>query len=624
MAVVLEIIIESQAAELSEARRADEFAEVYRRTYTPLVEHCRTRLRAGDDAEDIAQAALVKAWDTWDRFDRGRPFWPWVVTIARRLAIDSFRRSGRQDMLSSARPESSTTAIGPEDVVALKADAALALAALRQLKAQDQRIVGLRDIEGWSYEEVAKFEDETVDYVRRHAHRARVALRASYLRVSQRLAGFAATGWYTKARRRVTSLGTRVPPSVATTSASYDAGMQTLVGLTALALVLTAGAPTVVDRVSTDSGPFVSAPAARAADDVASPGAPAAQDGIPSPDKNTLALVGLDKVAVPEDAAFDSFTAAGDGTTVYAAGSGKGGCEVARCPAIFHSDDSGATWTRLRADGYLGGDLLIPPAFPTDSRIFVASPFALQVSTDAGRSFVNLTNVGGSAAMSPEFSDGDPRILIGAAPGWVYDDSDKTVKPVTSLSPAPSLTRTFAFSPSYRADRRILVGGTRTPLGGADVSTVTLCDASACLSTATLASLTGSPQILFSHSYAADGVVFAWRSNGLYRSADGGLSFTKIALPRAALIESVVNNGTDGFLLVMSSNSRQKAGGGLFTSLDGVEWRELPIGSADVLAAARFGTSILAGPSWTAGGGLRCSSDGGGSWQTRCGSAGRS
>lgn len=625
MAVVLEIMVERQTAELSDAREADEFAEVYRRTYTPLVEHCRTRLRAGDEAEDIAQAALVKAWDTWDRFDRGRPFWPWVVTIARRLAIDNFRRSGRQDMLGSARPEGPSNALGPEDAVALKADAALALAALRQLKAQDQRIVGLRDIEGWSYEEVAEFEDESVDYVRRHAHRARVALRASYLRVSQRMAGFAVAGWYTKARRRLSLFTSRVPSSAATAPPAYEAGMQALSGLAVLVLVFTAGNHATVGRVSTNSGPSLTARAADAPTaDVVAPIRAPEPSAVPSSDKGALAALGLDNVAVPEDAAFDSFTPAGYGTTVYAAGSGTGGCEVARCPAIFRSDDSGATWSRLVAAGYVGGDLLIPPAYPTDGRLFVASSFALQVSNDGGRSFAGIANVGGPAAMSPEFSNGDPRILLGAAPGWVYNDIDKSVTPLTSLSPPSSLTRTFAFSPSYGIDGRMLVGGTQAPLGGADVSTVTLCDAESCLSTATLDSLNGTPQILFSDSYASDRMVFAWRSTGLYRSVDGGRTFSMITLPRAALVETLVDNGPHGFLLAMSANRNTRAFGGLFSSSDGLHWREIGLGAGDVLAATRLGPRLLAGPSWSAGGGLRCSEDGGTTWRTRCGSGGRS
>ncbi|MGQ0432453.1 MAG: sigma-70 family RNA polymerase sigma factor [Microthrixaceae bacterium] len=623
MAVVLEIMVERQSAERSGVLRADEFAEVYRRSYTPLVEHCRKRLGAGDDAEDIAQAALLKAWDSWESYDKERPFWPWVVTIAQRMAIDMYRRSARCDASNAVGSRLADGVVAsPEDAIAARADTELALAALRQLRPRQQRLIGLRDLEGWTYEELAAFEGASVDHVRRHTHRARIALRASYLRVSQRMAGLAAMVPCVKARRRLSLFGSRVRTSMATAPPVYDFGMQALSGLAVLALALTA-----VDGRPSDTTPVVArfvAPTALAAPAVARPTAATSRTPVaarvPTSDEGALAELGLDNVAVPEDAAFDAFTPTRNGTTVYAAGSGRGGCQAARCPAIFRSDDAGATWSRLAADGYLGGVLLIPPAHPADGRIFVAGPFGLQVSEDGGRRFTNITDVGGPAAMSPGFSDGDPRILIGAAPGWVYNDADKSVTPLTSLSPPPaSLTRTFAFSPSYGTDGRVLVGGTRTPLGGTDVSTVTLCDAESCLSTAALDSLSGAPEILVSPGYAADGVVFAWRSNGLYRSNDGGHSFAKVALPTDGFVEMVVSDGRDGFMMVMSARLNGHAGGGIFASADGLSWSRVPLAVDDVLAAIRIGPRLIAAPAWTAGGGLRCSEDRGASWRTRCG-----
>lgn len=618
MAVVLEILVERQSAELASTTEAAEFADIYRRTYAPLVQHCRTRLRAGDDAEDIAQAALVKAWSSWDRFEPGRPFWPWVVTIARRMAIDTYRRSARQDMLGAALRDEDYDVLAPEDVVAQKADAALALAALRRLRPQEQRLIGLRDLEGWSYDQLAEFEGEPVDLVRRQTHRARVALRASYLRVSQRMAGLAGVGWISRTRRRFLSWGSRVPTSTMTAATAYDSGVQALSGLAVLALALTAVSPAVVDRPApraSDAGQLaVSAPAVTG--DVTA--AAAATAPPPSARPATLQALGLDKTAVPEDAAFDSFTPADDGRTVFAAGSGNGTCGAARCQALFVSRDAGATWSRLPADGYTGGTVMIPPAYPADSRIFVGSPFGLQLSTDGGETFLNISTVGGPMAMSPDFSDGDPRILIGGAPGWVYDDRDKSVQPLTSAALPPSLSRTFAFSPTFRADRRMLVGGTTSPLGGADVSTVALCDGAGCTSIANLDALSGAPELLVSDNYASDGLVFAWRPNGLYRSADGGRSFSRVPLPADAMVSGIVSAGPRGFLLTMVPRFQSSVEGGLFSSPDGLAWRRVSGLPAGISAARWSSDRLLVGPSWTSGGGLRCSTDGGSTWRTRC------
>lgn len=622
MAVLLEILVERQSSEAAEARKRAAFAELYRRTYAPLVDHCRWRLGAGTDAEDIAQAALVKAWDSWDNYDQARPFWPWVVTIARRLAIDTYRRSARCDLTESMEQANDAATASPEDLVALKADAALAVAALRQLRPREQRLIGLHDLEGWGYDEVALFEGESVDQVRRHTHRARIALRNSYLRVSQNMAVLAVLGLAAKARRRIAALTARTPASVTAATPAYDIGAQALSGLAILALALSTSTPA-AERIATAA---VSTPAAAAAPIAGAPvhsGSARSTQPIAASDKGSLAALGLDPAAVPEDAAFDSFTPTNDPGTVYATGSAKGGCGAVRCPAVFVSHDAGVTWSRLPADGYMEGDLLVPPAYPADSRIFAASSMALQVSEDGGRTFVNVSSVGGFAAMSPEFSNGDPRILIGGAPGWIYDDADRSVKPLLSLTPGSSLSRTFAFSPSYRTDRRVLVGGTTSPVGGADMSTVTVCSAASCLPTTTLAGLSGSPQLLVSRGYATDGLVFAWRSTGLYRSTDGGLSFSPVSVPSHGVIEAVVQRPAGGFLMAISPRiDVTRVGGGLFTSPDGTTWQRIGSAGDEVGAAVDLDGRLLFAPTWSSGGGLRCSGDGGATWRTRCATEG--
>ena len=48
-------------------------------------------------AEDAAQQTFVQAWRAARSFDPGRELGPWLVTIARRVAIDIHRRERRRD-----------------------------------------------------------------------------------------------------------------------------------------------------------------------------------------------------------------------------------------------------------------------------------------------------------------------------------------------------------------------------------------------------------------------------------------------------------------------------------------------------------------------------------------------
>lgn len=47
-------------------------------------------------AEDVAQDAFLRAWRTLDRFDATRPFGPWIVTIAVRIARTHGRSARRR------------------------------------------------------------------------------------------------------------------------------------------------------------------------------------------------------------------------------------------------------------------------------------------------------------------------------------------------------------------------------------------------------------------------------------------------------------------------------------------------------------------------------------------------
>jgi len=56
-------------------------------------------IRDAQAAEDVAQEAFLAAVAALDRFDRGRPFGPWLRTIVARRAIDALRaRSLRREV----------------------------------------------------------------------------------------------------------------------------------------------------------------------------------------------------------------------------------------------------------------------------------------------------------------------------------------------------------------------------------------------------------------------------------------------------------------------------------------------------------------------------------------------
>jgi photosystem II stability/assembly factor-like uncharacterized protein len=325
----------------------------------------------------------------------------------------------------------------------------------------------------------------------------------------------------------------------------------------------------------------------------------------------------------PESGSFTSFTASPDfqhDHEVYASGLSFDGCALV-CPALFRSTDEGASWTRLPAFGFEGGIVMLPPAYPADHRIFVGGPHALKVSTDNGATFAALTPAGGYTAMSPAFSAGDNRILVGAIPGWIYHDDNKAVTPFDSVPESTSAALSFAYAPAYPRDHRIVVGGSDTsPNQNAIVSA---CDVSDCTAPAPLVGSTGTPAVMTSRSYSSTGIAYAWDVDKLYRSTDGGRSFDLLHLPLQATIQAVAEDAQGALYVGVQQVTGSGSTGGLFVSHDaGSTWTRLgqgtPLDEGVLSVTVLPSGNILVGPYSNKGGGLQCSSNGGRSWATRC------
>lgn len=132
---------------LHEAQRGSEEAlEALIRRSWPLA-HRAAYLVLRDEAaaEDVAQEALVAAIRALDRFDRRRPFGPWLHRIAVNRAIDHARaRSARPDVASGTAADAELRsphrdATRPEDPRAAGLDAALA-----RLSPEHRAIVAMR------------------------------------------------------------------------------------------------------------------------------------------------------------------------------------------------------------------------------------------------------------------------------------------------------------------------------------------------------------------------------------------------------------------------------------------------------------------------------------------------
>ncbi|HSD65164.1 MAG TPA: sigma-70 family RNA polymerase sigma factor [Vicinamibacteria bacterium] len=143
---------------LARARQGDlgAFEEVVRRHQRRVYGVALRIVRAHDVADDVAQEAFVRAWQSLDRFDLGRPFGPWVCRIAANLAVNHARSPrAREQGLPEGHAETPSADPGPLGAV-LDAEAKRVLdEAVAGLSPEQRGVFVLRAVEEMSYEEIA-------------------------------------------------------------------------------------------------------------------------------------------------------------------------------------------------------------------------------------------------------------------------------------------------------------------------------------------------------------------------------------------------------------------------------------------------------------------------------------
>lgn len=126
-----------------------------------------------DDAEDVAQEAFIRAFESLDRFDASRPMRPWLLQIARNLAYNR-RRSIRRYLNALERftrnePEPITT-VGTAEPAHW--DAQMLWQAVRRLKRQDREVIYLRYFLETSVVDTAQILDIAEGTVKSRTYRA--------------------------------------------------------------------------------------------------------------------------------------------------------------------------------------------------------------------------------------------------------------------------------------------------------------------------------------------------------------------------------------------------------------------------------------------------------------------
>jgi RNA polymerase sigma-70 factor (ECF subfamily) len=173
---------EKELVQLSREGREEAFAELVKKYRIKVFNLAFSLTRDRDVADDLAQEAFIKAYYALPRFQSRSGFGTWLYRIAINHVRDYLRKKSRMIQISienikesSILQEDKTMKEEKESTEEQRKQ--LVHRSIRSLPEKHQVILSLRDIQGFSYEEISKILKISPGTVDSRIHRARKMLR---------------------------------------------------------------------------------------------------------------------------------------------------------------------------------------------------------------------------------------------------------------------------------------------------------------------------------------------------------------------------------------------------------------------------------------------------------------
>lgn len=161
--------------------RRDAFEKQAERVFPSVFGTALRLTRSREEAEDLAQEAMVRAYEAFERFD-GANFKAWMLRIVTNLYINRYRQRQRGPALGSLDEEGTIEPMASESEIPdrLLFDRTLPAEiedALGNVPTDFRLAVILSDLEGLSYQEIADATGVPIGTVRSRLARGRSLLR---------------------------------------------------------------------------------------------------------------------------------------------------------------------------------------------------------------------------------------------------------------------------------------------------------------------------------------------------------------------------------------------------------------------------------------------------------------
>ena len=164
---------------------ADAFGRLYDLHVDRVYRHVCYRVGSVSDAEDLTQQVFLRAWQAIHRYRKTAiPFLAWLIKISHNLVVD-FYRSNKTMAYLDLDIIAGKLSSNPEHLAESRFEQQQMRQAILELPGDQQQVILMRFIEGFSYSEIAASISKSEGAVRVILHRALVRLRKILEKVKQ-------------------------------------------------------------------------------------------------------------------------------------------------------------------------------------------------------------------------------------------------------------------------------------------------------------------------------------------------------------------------------------------------------------------------------------------------------
>ena len=142
--------------------------------HSEVVHRVAARIVGRDHAEDISQDAFLRAFHRLPSYRGEASFRAWLLQITHHAAVNAVaRRREVTDPAAVEEAEDSSAARMPADLLEDRERRDRLELKLGRLRPEHRAVLVLRDLEGFSYEEIAEITETPLGTVKGRLHRAR-------------------------------------------------------------------------------------------------------------------------------------------------------------------------------------------------------------------------------------------------------------------------------------------------------------------------------------------------------------------------------------------------------------------------------------------------------------------